>query len=165
MYFFYLLGAFEIDFNPLSRLFWFLGFLKFFKDFSSVFWEFIRESWFISRNYCFLSDFFGSFWLIEDLFWFSKSFLWILKLLWIFWGLMDLFWLYGMFFISFGFLCFFLVLSMLSRLISIVYKVYLRFSSIFWEFIRSSWFISRNYCVLSDFFGLVGSLQICFDFL
>ena len=100
---------FEIDFDNLQRLFSFLCFLKFFFDFALIFWEFLKNSWFISRNYCFLSNFFGS-WLVSRL--------------------------YGMFLISFGFLRIFSVFSMLSRLISIAYKyffdcwIFLSFSKI-----------------------------------
>ena len=71
----------RLSLDCLKRFFRLLGFLKFFFDFSSVFWEFIRNWWYISQNYCFSSEFVGSFHFIEDLFWFSESFLWIYKIL------------------------------------------------------------------------------------
>ena len=67
----------RLSLDCLKRFFRLLGFLKFFYDFSSVFWEFIRNWWYISQNYCFSSEFVGSSQFIEDLFWFSESFLWI----------------------------------------------------------------------------------------
>ena len=82
-------------------------FKKFSTIFSSVFLEFIRSSWLISKNYYFLFEFFCSFRFIEDLFWFSESFLWVLKIFFNFWSFIDIFELYGMFLISFGFLCIF----------------------------------------------------------
>ena len=95
-------------FRSFIKIFWLLGFLKFFYDFSWVFWELIRNSWFISRNYYFLSDFFDSFQFIEDLFWFCESFLWILNIsanlfrfLWIFWNFMICSWLVVDFYVSF----------------------------------------------------------------
>ena len=100
--------TFDIEFGSFIKIFWLLGFLKFFYDFSSVFWELIRNSWFISRNFCFLSEFFDSFRFIEDFFWFCESFLWILKIsvnffrfLWIFWNFMACSWLVADFYISF----------------------------------------------------------------
>ena len=59
----------------------------------------------------------------------------------------------------------FFVFSVLLRLIWILYedclivKFFKDFSSVFCEFIRYSWFISRNY------YNLFESLWICFDFL
>ena len=107
----------------------------------------------------FLSDFFGSFRLIEDLFWFYESFLWILKILVNF----------GLFFISFGFLWIFFGLLMLSRLISIVYKdffdlwVLLSFSMIFRRFFASFLKIRDIFIKIIPFIRLFGSLKICFD--
>ena len=70
------------------------------KIFSSNIWDFIRNSWLIAINYCFLSDFFSCFRHIEDLFWFCASFLWILKIylnfersygsFWTLWNVLDL---------------------------------------------------------------------------
>ena len=63
--------------------------------------------------------------------------------------------------------------SVLSRLISVVFKDFfdfwnfLSFSKIFslffWEFMRISLFISRNYCFDLTFSVLFDSLKICFD--
>ena len=120
------------------------------------------------------SNFFGSFQFIEDLFWFYESFLWTLKILVNFLGFIDLFGLYGMFLISFGVLCMFLLFSMLSKLsldrlkkkfwLLGFLKFFYDFSSVFWEFIRNSWYISRNYCFLSDFFGSFQFIEDLFWF-
>ena len=146
---------FGIVYNDFFLL---LGFLKFFSDFSSVFWEFISNSWFISINYCFLSDFFGSFRFIQDLFWFSQSFLWILKILENFLGFMGLFGLYDMFLISFGFLCIFLGLFSAFELdfgsfIKTFFIVYLLFEIIYFSV------PSRLILIVS----LFGALKIDFD--